>query len=144
MNACKSSGYRPTRDELRVWVKNPGRRSRDPLASAVDMVRQIEQSAFGPPEHLDVSLTRLRWLVSTGGELLQVTPLGRALLHHAETATEPTEQSVEIFINRDDPLAYPQIIGTIAGGSAPDCSSMPTWAWNSFMTAGPTPPCGAT
>lgn len=114
VQACNAGGYRPTRRELQQWIETPGLQLKNPMRMAESIRSQMERMAFGPAEEIDAGLDRLQWISATADGRLKVTELGRALLRHAETSPEPDEEVIEIFLNRDDQLAYPQLIGTIA------------------------------
>lgn len=79
--------------------------------------RQVE---VRPAETPVAHLLRIGWLAtandSTGrdGEPLRVTELGSALLHEAELGDQTTSDVTVVVLGRDDPLAYPLLIGQLA------------------------------
>lgn len=116
--ACEAHGYHPTGAELEKWIEAPGRRPRDPFRMATTLRNDLERMAFGPPEAIHETLSRLGWIArdqSGGNSRIGLTPLGRALLAHAETTPEPRDEVLEVVLNSNDALAYPQLIGRLAG-----------------------------
>lgn len=72
-----------------------------------------------PAETMIEHMVRLTWLEerSIPGQEesgLRVTELGGALLRHAATDTTTHGNTDVVVFNKDDPLAYPQLIGFIA------------------------------
>jgi len=78
-----------------------------------------EQELVKPAETEVEHLLRLTWLEEVsaphGGETgLRLTDLGRALLRNAETDEESDEDVSVVVLGREDPLAYPILVGQIA------------------------------
>ena len=77
--------------------------------------RQLVKRAETVVEHM----SRLTWLHEVeaphGGEPgLRLTDLGRALLRDAETDKESHDDVSVVVLGRDDPLAYPVLVGQLA------------------------------
>jgi hypothetical protein len=91
-------------------------------ASLIDPLRQIsvtEQELVRPAETVVEHMLHLTWLeevqTPSGEEPgLRLTDLGRALLRDAETNKESNEDVSVVVLGRDDPLAYPVLVGQLA------------------------------
>ncbi|MDG4796958.1 hypothetical protein [Micromonospora sp. WMMD1082] len=78
-----------------------------------------EQQLVKPGETMTEHLVRLTWLEEVpaphGEDFgLRLTDLGRALLRDAETDDESDEDVSVVVLGREDPLAYPILVGQFA------------------------------
>lgn len=78
-----------------------------------------ERELVAPPETTIEHLIRLTWLAEVtapdGGDSgLRLTELGRALLRDAEVGDESDEDVSVVVLGREDPLAYPILVGQLA------------------------------
>lgn len=78
-----------------------------------------ERELVNPAESMIQHLIRLTWLEEVSpvaGETpgLRLTDLGRALLRDVETEDEHEADVSVVVLGRDDPLAYPTLIGQFA------------------------------
>jgi hypothetical protein len=121
IEACNSSGYRPTTGEVEVWMANPTRRlpvthlSRivtSNLAKSVAGLRPLFETEPGTGETHVAHASRLGWL--TGIDQLQVTRLGLALLQSARRQDTATEDVSVLVLDGEDPLAYAVLFGKLA------------------------------
>ncbi|NHO84863.1 hypothetical protein [Micromonospora sp. CMU55-4] len=93
-----------------------------PLGSGGSKVRYV-QELVKPAETEVAHLLRLTWLEEVpaphGGEAgLRLTDLGRALLRDAESDEESDEDVSVVVLGREDPLAYPILVGQFAVAGA--------------------------
>lgn len=84
---------------------------------------RTRQELVAPAETVVDHLVRLRWLeeVASPGDRgpgLRLSDLGHALLQAAETDEDVAEAHSLVVLGRDDPLAYPTLIGLIANAGA--------------------------
>lgn len=85
--------------------------------STTDMM--TERELVKPAETLLGHLIRLTWLEEVptpgGGDPgLRLTSLGRALLREAETDDDADEDVSVVLLGKEDPLAYPTLVGQLA------------------------------
>ncbi|WP_148639698.1 MULTISPECIES: hypothetical protein [Brachybacterium] len=78
-----------------------------------------ERELVSPAESTVGHLVRLTWLAeitapADGEAGLRLTDLGRALLRDAETGDESEEEVSVVLLGREDPLAYPILVGQLA------------------------------
>lgn len=78
-----------------------------------------ERELVTPAESTIGHLIRLTWLAEIaapgdGESGLRLTDLGRALLRDAETGDESEEEVSVVVLGREDPLAYPILVGQLA------------------------------
>lgn len=78
-----------------------------------------ERELVTPAETMIGHLVRLMWLAEVpapgdGDPGLRLTELGRALLRDAETGDEGQEDVSVVVLGREDPLAYPILVGQFA------------------------------
>jgi len=78
-----------------------------------------ERELVTPAETMIGHLVRLTWLAesrapSDGEPGLRLTELGRALLRDAESGDESEEDVSVVVLGREDPLAYPILVGQLA------------------------------
>lgn len=76
-----------------------------------------------PAETLIGHLVRLIWLEESDVGIdanpgLRVTDLGRALLRDAESGTEQGDDVSVVILGREDPLAYPILVGQLASAGS--------------------------
>lgn len=72
-----------------------------------------------PAETMIEHLIRLTWLAEVAASVdgepgLRLTDLGRALLRDAEAGDESEEEVSVVVLGREDPLAYPILVGQLA------------------------------
>lgn len=113
IQAANSGGYSPRPKEVSRWLREPTPRVTGGIADQIS--RQLANSIswsgiFGQSEGVISHLRYLNWV--EGESDLRMTALGRALLASAESTES---EGVEVVVlNRDDPLAYPTLIGQLA------------------------------
>jgi hypothetical protein len=128
VDCCNANGHQPTAEELALWLASPDPKSAvyEGGASVISMMAQFAKTfSFGaqgakladaesPIDHL----VRLHWIEATGeggSALLRINRLGRALLLGAERSTETEPDLSVVVLGAEDPLAYPSLIGRLAG-----------------------------
>ena len=121
IDACNRSGFFPTSDEVQLWIANPAPRgvtARSKLAmfGSHNIARAFLGGLYEVEDAEDRidHLTRLQWVRREPNGGLNLTALGRALLVAAERSDEEAEDSLVVLLGRDDPLAYPRLIGHLA------------------------------
>lgn len=124
VHACGRGGYRPTVTEVEEWLDNPQPEGAlwEPLSALARGTALTIAQAFSSimsrrtrEAESDVDhLVKIGWLV-VDEERVGLSELGRALLHDAELEVAEESGVSVVVLGRDDPLAYPQLIGHLAG-----------------------------
>jgi len=119
VDACNRNNYRPSVEEVLAWLDSPApKKARFGTfesmlalsANAFDQLRgYITEEAENAVEHL----LRIGWLIGGPGYGLYITELGTALLREADSDAQAEADVSVVVLGRDDPLAYPQLIGQL-------------------------------
>lgn len=119
VDACNTSGYRPTAEEVTLWLRSPQPRlpTNRLAASLAANLAQVLTPIFagvepGSGEDDVAHAQRLLWL--SPGDRLSLTRLGAALLRSGERS-QVDQASVDVLeLGREDPLAYPRLVARLA------------------------------
>lgn len=113
--AVLRQGYPLSVDEFEQYVSNPEPTVTGPLARAISQA--VRASALGQlarSESVLNWLVRIGWLERDAGRVY-ITPLGAAVLRHAEEAEKQIEETTtEIILSPNDELSYARVIGLLA------------------------------
>lgn len=127
VHACNGEGYQPTVEESSAWLSTPRPREEMTLwgrpilgiesMPGFELLEGAEPVVPQREKPIDHAL-RLGWLESqnaAGAQRLRLTSLGTALLRHAENSSRTEPELAVVVLGREDPLAYPLLIGRLAG-----------------------------
>jgi hypothetical protein len=116
IGACVRSGYKPTREEVGLWLDKPlpmGGSGTLALTGFRSIMAQLA-SALGSStvtgEDQLQHLSMLGWVTESQGRI-SIAPLGRALLTSAEAVESAETEGVVIMLDTDDQFAYAKLIG---------------------------------
>jgi hypothetical protein len=122
---CDESGYLPRVSDAELWLAAPraGGAEYEYDGDMFGGLRLISKNyhrgaLLKEPEPATAHLARLGWLEIRGeGDqgVLSLTDLGRALLRGAERAEIAEPRLSVVVFKADNPLAYPQMVGHLAG-----------------------------
>jgi hypothetical protein len=114
VGACVRSGYKPTFEEVGLWLDKPR-----PLGGTLSgllggSIMATLATAFGDARITGNNqlkhLVMLGWIAESQGRL-SITPLGRALLTSAEAVESAETEGVVMVLDTDDQFAYAKLIG---------------------------------
>lgn len=124
----------PAISQLSNWLEMDGLNPvREAMATLTRAMRTSHFSGIGgvsstreqvePAETVIDHLIRLMWLEETSSAAtrepgLRLTELGRALLRDVEVEAEHEDGLGVVVLGREDPLAYPTLIGQLSGAGA--------------------------
>jgi hypothetical protein len=119
IDACNTSGYRPTAEEVTLWLRSPQPRlPTSRLAASITSTVSTAITALisgiepGSGEDHVAHAQRILWVSSE--ERLSLTRLGAALLRSGERS-QANEAGVDVVeLAREDPLAYPRLVARLA------------------------------
>ena len=113
IGACVRSGYKPTCDEVGLWLEKP-RPFGGTLSGMLgrNVISEVFASFGGrvTGETQLQHLSMLGWVAESQGRL-SITPLGRALLTNAEATESAETEGVVMMLDTDDQFAYAKLIG---------------------------------
>lgn len=116
IDACGKSGYRPTYEEVQLWLDNPTHApGTKPGSLITQRLSQALLNAFltagaaDGPTRLEHLLT-LRW-ISDSEDRVSLTTLGRALLTSAEIVESVDADGTMMMLDTEDQFAYAKLIG---------------------------------
>jgi hypothetical protein len=122
VEACNSSGYQPTVEEVTLWLDSPTRRGPESrwsqnMSKAFSSLSISGLADFagipGTGETFIEHAVRLKWI--SGSDRLFVSRLGGALLSATARVVAAQAETDFVVLDRDDPLAYFTLVGRLAG-----------------------------
>jgi hypothetical protein len=120
--ALHRHGYEVARSELAAYVESPRRHRETPgfarvLGSVVERFAQLYGAQGAPDETVTDYLVRVRWAAIDATERVTLSELGSAMLKVLDEQTTDAAAPVVSVLSDSDPLAYPVVMGQIAGMS---------------------------
>lgn len=114
VHCCELGGDNPSKVELEAWLKSPGPKRTTTLLSTIAAMQAALNEGLGTQSESDVAhALKCKWL-SSRGEKLYLTPIGRALLRGSEKLADESDESEVVVLDASDSLAYTKLIGTLA------------------------------